>query len=86
MAKYKIEIKKSAVKEVKQLPAKDIKKILKKIMDLGDDPHPPDSKKLSGHDRYRLRYRHYRILYEIVEDILIIYVVRIGHRKDIYRK
>jgi len=85
MAKYKIEIKKSAVKEIRQLPAKDLKIILKKISGLSDNPRPSDSKKLSAQERYRLRYRHYRILYEIIDKKLIVYVVRVSHRKNAYR-
>lgn len=86
MAKYRIEIKKSAFKEMKQLPSKDLRKILKKIGSLAVNPRPPDSKKLSDRERYRIRYRHYRILYEIVDDILLIIIVKVGHRKDVYSK
>lgn len=85
MAKYKIEIKKSAVKEIKRLAPKELKAILKKINGLSTNPRPPDSKKLSAKECYRLRYRHYRILYEIIDDRLIIYVVKIAHRKEAYR-
>ena len=86
MEKYRIEIKQSAAKEIKRLPANDLKKILKKIESLTLNPRPAESKKLSSQEKYRLRYRHYRILYEIVDDILIVYVVKIGHRKNVYRK
>ena len=85
MEKYKIEIKKSAAKEIKRLAPKDLKAILKKINSLEHNPRPPDSKKLSAKECYRLRYRHYRILYEIVDDRLIIFVVKVSHRKEVYR-
>ena len=85
MGKYKIEIKRSALKEIKQLPAKDLKRILAKIESLSDDPRPVDCKKLSTEEKYRIRYGVYRILYEIKDDVLIVYVVKVGHRKDIYR-
>ena len=85
MGKYRIEIKRSAVKELEQLPAKDLKKILSRIRDLADEPRPPDSKKLSSEEKYRIRYRMYRILYSIGDDVLMIYVVKIGHRRETYR-
>jgi len=85
MAKYKIEIKRSAVKEVERLPRKDILAVLDKIKLLADDPRPNDCKKLSGQEKYRIRCGDYRILYLIEDNILIVYVVKVGHRKDVYR-
>jgi mRNA interferase RelE/StbE len=85
VAKYKIEIKKSAVKELKKIPKNDLKKIFSKIASLGSDPRPNDSKKLSGDEKYRIRQGKYRILYEIIDDILVVYVVKVGHRKEVYR-
>lgn len=85
MAKYSIEIKKSAVKEIKNLPAKDLKKVLTRIESLAQNPRPAESIKLSGEEKYRLRCGNYRILYLIEEMVLIIYVVKIGHRKDVYQ-
>jgi mRNA interferase RelE/StbE len=85
MAKYRVEIKKSAVKEIKNLPQKVLKKILAIIKSLHDDPRPHGSKKLSSSEKYRIRYGQYRILYAIEEAILTIYIVKVGHRKDVYR-
>ena len=85
MAKYRVEIKRKAVKELKKLPRKDIKTIIKKIGLLSADPRPLESKKLSDDEKYRLRCGNYRILYYIENDVLIVYVVKIAHRKDIYR-
>lgn len=85
MAKYKIEIKKSAVKELNNLPNNDLKKIIRKIQDLTNNPRPGGCKKLSGEEKYRIRSGNYRILYTIEDDVLIIYVIKIGHRKDVYR-
>jgi len=78
MAKYKIQVKKSAAKEIKKLPSKDLKKILIKIESLADNPRPADSKKLSNQERYRIRYGHYRVLYEIIDEILIIIIVKMA--------
>lgn len=85
MAKYKIAIKKSAVKEIKSLPSTELKKVLSKIAALSENPRPHDSIKLSAQERYRIRCGNYRILYSIEDEILVVYVVKVGHRKDVYR-
>ena len=85
MAKYKIEIKRSAVKEIERLPRKEITVVLDKVRLLADNPRPSDCKKLSGQEKYRIRCGDYRILYLIEDDVLIICVVKVGHRKDVYR-
>ena len=85
MAKYKIEIKKSAVKELKNIQKPDLKRIIKKISSLKNNPRPSGSKRLSNSEKYRIRQGRYRRLYEILDDILIVYVVKVGHRKDVYR-
>ena len=84
MARYKIEIKKSAVKELESIPSNDLKRILSKIESLAENPRPIGSLKLSGDDRYRIRQGNYRILYTIQDDILTIYIVKVRHRKDAY--
>ncbi|MCH7770532.1 MAG: type II toxin-antitoxin system RelE/ParE family toxin [Bacteroidetes bacterium] len=85
MVKYKIEIKKSAVKEIKKLPANDIKKILEKISSLAENPRPAGCLKLSGEEKYRIRFGVYRVLYEIQDNLLLVIVVKVAHRKDVYR-
>jgi len=84
MADYKIEIKKSAQKEIKNLPNKELKKVIDKIRSLATEPRPLGCKKLSGEEKYRLRVGNYRILYSIEDDVLVVYVVRVRHRKDVY--
>ena len=85
MEKYKIEIKKSAVKELNSIPKKDLKKIVQKIRSLSDNPRPNGCVKISGQERYRIRQGDYRILYSIENEILVVYVIKIGHRKEVYR-
>lgn len=85
MASYKIVVKKSVAKDFRMIPKKDVQRILDVIQSLADDPRPPQSKKLSGQERYRLRQGNYRILYTIEDDQLIICVVKVGHRRDVYR-
>ena len=85
MAKYKIQVKKSAEKELGKIPRKELLKILDKIRDLSDDPHPPGNIKLTNQEKYRVRVGNYRVLYTIEDNILTIVIVKIGHRKHIYR-
>ncbi len=86
MAQYRLLIKASAAKELRAIPNKrDRQRIVKRILGLETDPRPPGSQKLSGRERYRIRQGQYRIVYGIEKDELVVYVVKIGHRKDVYR-
>ncbi|TAE88263.1 MAG: type II toxin-antitoxin system RelE/ParE family toxin [Verrucomicrobia bacterium] len=84
MASYKISIKRSAAKELEKIVLADRRRIIEKIRELASDPRPHGCKKLSGQEKYRLRQGDYRILYEIHDDELIIVLVKIGHRRDVY--
>ena len=88
MAGYSVLIKKSAAKELDAIGTKkDRQRIVSRIRSLADDPRPPGAEKLSGtRDKYRIRQGNYRILYEIEDDVLVVYVIRIGDRKEVYRK
>ncbi|MBS3758181.1 MAG: type II toxin-antitoxin system RelE/ParE family toxin [Desulfobacterales bacterium] len=85
MAGYKIFFKKSVWKDFKVIPDKDLNKIPQSVESLGEDPRPPGSKKLSGQEKYRLRGGRYRIIYSVQDEELTICVVKVGHRKDVYR-
>ena len=86
MGPYRLLIKASAVKELKGIPNKlDRQRIVKRIQGLESDPLPPGSQKLSGKERYRIRQGQYRIVYSIEKNELVVYVVKIGNRKDVYR-
>lgn len=86
MAQYRLLIKASAARELRAIPTKrDRQRIVKRILGLATDPRPPGSQKLSGRERYRIRQGQYRIVYGIEKDELVVYVVKIGHRKDVYR-
>ena len=85
MASYSLEIKRSAAKELAQLPPKDRGRIVARIQALADDARPVGAEKLSGQERYRVRQGDYRILYEIEDQVLRVMVVKIGHRRDVYR-
>ena len=86
MAKYRILIKPSAVKEIEAIsPKKDRQRLVGHISKLADDPRPPGCEKLSGQEKYRIRQGRYRIVYSIEDQDLIVYVVKVGHQKDVYR-
>jgi mRNA interferase RelE/StbE len=85
MASYKIEIKKSAAKEIENLPSVILKRVISHIQELSNGPKPAGCKKLSGDEKYRVRVGDYRILYEIEDAIVTVYVVKVAHRKEVYR-
>ena len=85
MANYKLLIKPSAVKELESLPAKDRRRLVARLQRLSSDPRPPGSEKLSGHDLYRIRQGNYRVLYSVEDLALILLVIKVGHRRDVYR-
>ena len=85
MEKYKLVFKKSVAKDLRALPKRDVALILRCIRSLAEQPRPQGCEKLSGQDRYRLRQGVYRIIYEIQDNVLMVVIVKVGHRKEIYR-
>ncbi len=86
MAKYRVVIKPSASKETETVgQKKDRQRIVLRIRSLGDNPRPFGCEKLSGLERYRVREGSYRIVYSIDDKNLLVDVVKVGHRKDVYR-
>ena len=85
MASYSVRIKRSAAKELEAIPLKDRRRIVSRIKALHIEPRPSGCEKLSGEEKYRLCQGDYRILYEIADRELIVTVVRIGNRRDVYR-
>lgn len=85
MASYRLLIKPSAVKELEALPLKFRRKIIPRMGALAAEPRPPGCEKLSGQEQYRVRQGDYRIVYSVDDDIRTVVVVKIGHRKDVYR-
>ena len=86
MASYSIQLTRSAAKELERIPLKDRRRIVDRITALADDPRPAGAERVSGDDKYRIRQGDYRILYEIVDYELIVAVVRVGHRREVYRR
>ncbi len=85
MAKYSLTFKKSVAKDLRNIPKKDIKRILKCVELLCTDPRSEGCIKLSGEERYRVRQGVYRIIYEIQETELVIMVVKVAHRSVVYK-
>ena len=85
MAVYNIFFKRSVEKDFKTIPKKDLNRILDRIKNLAEDPRPSGSEKLTGQERYRVRQGLYRIVYSIQDNELTIWVIKVGHRKDVYR-
>jgi mRNA interferase RelE/StbE len=86
MGNYKIQIRRSAEKEIERIPQADRRRIVERILALGAEPRPAGAKKLSGEEKYRVRQGNYRILYEIDDRIITIVVIRVAHRRDVYRR
>jgi mRNA interferase RelE/StbE len=86
VANYKIYFRKSAAKELGKIPNPEVQKVIQRIESLAIDPRPIGCEKLTGKEFYRIRKGNYRIIYSIQDDELTIWVVKIGHRKDIYNR
>jgi len=85
VANYKVLIKPSAVKELERVPKKQLQKITEKIQALEFDPRPLQCEKLAAKNESRIRQGAYRLVYTIEDDKLVIMVIKIGHRRDVYR-
>ena len=85
MGKFELVFKQSVAKDLRSIPNKQVARILKRIEALKVEPRPSGVEKLSGQELFRIRQGVYRILYEIRDDQLIVVVVKIGHRRDVYR-
>ncbi|MEM9481890.1 MAG: type II toxin-antitoxin system RelE/ParE family toxin [Verrucomicrobiota bacterium] len=82
---YEIIIKSSARKRLGRIPSGDRERLLKKIISLSAEPRPVGSVKLTATEAYRIRQGDYRIIYTIQDSILVVEVIRIGHRRDVYK-
>ncbi len=85
MAKYEVTVLPSAQKEITKLPKQVQNKVLKALVSLSENPRPNGCKKLVGTDSWRFRIGEYRIVYSIEDNVLLIEVIRVAHRKEVYR-
>ena len=85
MGSYRVLIKPSAVKEIEDLPKRDRSRVVQRIQRLSLEPRRPGSEKLSGEEKYRVRQGQFRIVYAIDDAERTVLVVKVGHRRDVYR-
>lgn len=84
MARYEVVFKRSVYKDLRRISKSDLKRFFERIDSIADDPHGPGCEKLSGQERYRVRQGVYRIIYSIEDTRLIVTVVKVGHRSQVY--
>jgi mRNA interferase RelE/StbE len=82
---YSILLKKSAERELRKIPKADLQRITQRIKELAAIPRPSGSDKLAGQDSYRIRQGDYRIVYTVDDDHRLIDIIKIGHRREVYR-
>lgn len=85
MASFELQFKKSVAKDLRGIPRGDVKKFLQRIDALAENPRCEGCTKLSGQERYRVRQGVYRIIYEINDAEVVVLVVKVGHRSQVYR-
>jgi mRNA interferase RelE/StbE len=85
VANYRLLIKASAAKELEALPRRDRQRTISKIHGLASEPRPPGCEKLTSHDLHRIRQGNYRVLYSVDDSHLQVTIIKIGHRRDVYR-
>lgn len=86
MARYHLEISRTAERQLRKLPSADRERVARAMLALGDEPFPVGSRKLTGYeDVFRIRVGVYRVLYSVEGRRLVIIILKIGHRKDVYR-
>ena len=86
MGRYRVVFRKSVAQDLRRIPNRDLRRILATIESLSEEPRPPGTEKLSGQERYRVRQGNYRIIYEINDDEVVVVIVKVGHRKDVYQR
>ena len=85
MAEYKVYFRESVEKDFRAIPKKDVRRIIHRIESLSAEPRPLGCEKLTGQERYRVRQGQYRIVYSVQDKESTVWIVKIGHRKDVYR-
>ena len=86
MARYELRVRPSVAKDLRGIPKADVKRILARMQSLCEDPRAPGCEKLGGAELYRVRQGVYRIVYEIHDEWIVVEVIRVGHRGEVYRR
>ncbi len=86
MASYNVELTRTAEKQLRRIAKRDRNRLVEAIRGLADRPRPNGARKLQGYDDvYRIRVGQYRVVYEVFDDRVVVIVLKVGHRKDIYK-
>jgi mRNA interferase RelE/StbE len=86
MARYELKVRATVTKDLRSIPRVDVQRILARLEALRDDPRPSGAKKLMGQERYRLRQGDYRIVYTVADAERVVEIVKVGHRREVYRE
>ena len=85
MGRYRVVFRRSVAKDLQGIPNRDVRRILATTVSLSEEPRAVGAEKLSGQEKYRVRQGDYRIIYEIHDDVVVVVVVKVGHRGEVYR-
>ena len=85
MARFELRFKPSVAKDLRGIPKTEVRRLLKRIEALGNDPRPAGCEKLTGRELYRIRQGVYRIVYSVDDAAVVIEVIKVGHRREVYR-
>jgi mRNA interferase RelE/StbE len=85
MARFELRFKASVAKDLRGVPRTDVRRLLRRIEALRDQPRPPGCEKLTGHELYRIRQGAYRVVYSVDDVKVVIEVIKVGHRREVYR-
>ena len=85
MARFELRFKPSVAKDLRGVPRTNVRRLLKRIEALRDQPRPPGCEKLTGHELYRIRQGAYRVVYSVDDVKVVIEVIKVGHRREVYR-
>jgi mRNA interferase RelE/StbE len=86
MARYEFVVRPSVARDLRGIPRADVRRILARLEALRENPRPPGVDKLSGQERYRVRQGNYRVLYTVADAVRTVEIVKVGHRRDVYRE
>jgi mRNA interferase RelE/StbE len=86
MARYELVVRPSVARDLRGIPRADVRRILARLEALRENPRPPGVDKLSGQERYRVRQGNYRVLYTVADAVRTVEIVKVGHRRDVYRE
>lgn len=85
MARFELRFKPSVAKDLRGIPKTEVRRLLKRVEALRDDPRPAGCEKLTGRELYRIRQGVYRIVYSVDDAAVVIEVIKVGHRREVYR-